>query len=245
MFEIGLQQYNEMVRYEPAMDELRALAAWLVAQDGERFLMDPGSVDYLFRLIKHYARAFAEDIENHLRVQPETVDLLFNGIRTVRLSLGINDADIEAAREDQIFKGAGFWEMRRFLGQFDDLVEAIAAGGYQQLICAGISGCVVGEYLGAKLEKLGQSIAVEHMVFRREKTIPVVGLMRPDFRLPGEKLLLVEDCVVEARTIRVVLETLRGISPELTCSLFAIELDSTPAVRAALGQFHHVYTFEE
>ena len=46
MLDINLSHYNEMLRYEPLMDELRALAVIIIGREQED----------LFNIIKYYSR---------------------------------------------------------------------------------------------------------------------------------------------------------------------------------------------
>ncbi len=89
------------------------------------------------------------------------------------------------AHEDQLYKGSGFWEMRWNLGQFPDIAEQVKEAGISHIICAGISGCVVGEYLG--LEMIGSDVPVDHMIFERVDRSPVMGVLPVNFELEGKQ----------------------------------------------------------
>ena len=250
MLEIDLYHYNEMVRYEPAMDELRALASWITEYKSRNYSREHFSTFKwerdLFAIIKHYSTLFAEDIENHGRVLPEQVDLLVNAVSTVRKILGISDEDVKRAHENQLYKGSGFWEMRRFLGQFGDMAEEIAQVKPDHIICAGISGCVLGEYLGLKLEReCGLAVPVDHMIFVRNGKLPVDGKLPAGFTPSGNQILLVEDAVQEFRTLEVMKTRLGQFFHRPQFFLFALEINQTEAVQKFLDQFTQVFTFEE
>ena len=56
-----------------------------------------------------------------------------------------SEEDINHAYENQLYKNSGFWELRRYLGQFVDITEDISTNPPDLIVCAGISGCVIGE----------------------------------------------------------------------------------------------------
>lgn len=238
-----------MLRYEPVMSELRAIALWITENGASLPRGAAASSSWqgdLFMLIKHYSRTFAEDIERVGSVEPPTVELLKNALFTLRRILGITDEDVAKAHEMQLYKGCGFWEMRRFLGQFSDIAEELAASPPDNIITAGISGCVVGEYLALKLEKeKGISIPVAHMVFARESIMPTAGVLPAAFELKGPAILLVKDAVQEARTLSVMMDTLKATRADTSFSLFALEIENNQTVNDLLPSFSKVYTFEE
>jgi len=175
MIEIDIRNYNEMLRYEPAMDRLRALALY-ITKDGREIpktISAQGSwQEDLFLLIKHFSRVFAEDIESSGRVTEDTVSRFTSAIATVEGNLGITETDIMEARRKQLYLGSGFWEMRRYLGQFGDVAEELIQSPPDAIISAGISGCIVAEYLGLKLEKSGTAPEIYHMIFSRDGVNP-------------------------------------------------------------------------
>ena len=129
MIEIRIENYNEMVRYEPVMNELRAIALWITENGPGLPRGMSASFSWegdMFMLIKHYSRKFAEDIARVGSVEPPNVELLKNAMFTLRKILGITDEDVAKAYEMQLYKGSGFWEMRRFLGQFNDIAEELS-----------------------------------------------------------------------------------------------------------------------
>ena len=249
MIEIRIENDNEMVRYEPVMNELRAIALWITENGPGLPRGMSASFSWegdMFMLIKHYSRKFAEDIDRVGSVEPPSVELLKNAMFTLRRILGITDEDVAKAYEMQLYKGSGFWEMRRFLGQFNDIAEELSESPPDNIVTAGISGCVVGEYLALKLEKeKGLSIPVEHMVFAREGIMPSAGVLPVAFELKGPAILLVEDAVQEARTLSVMMDTLRAVRGDTSFSLFALEIEDNQAVNELLSGFSKVYTFEE
>ena len=249
MIEIDLRNYNEMLRYEPAMDRLRALALW-ITQNGQeipRTISSRGSwQEDLFMLIKHFARVFAEDIEENSRVTDEIVSRFTGAIATVEKNLGITDEDIQEARQSQLYIGSGFWEMRKFLGQFGDVAEDFSTDPADHIISAGISGCVVAEYLGLKLEKgFGITPEIAHMIFSRDGAMPTTGFLPKDFCLKGKHILLVEDAVEESRTIGVMVETLLELDDSLRFDLYSLAIDNNGTTEAALRKMAKVYTFDE
>ncbi len=102
MLDINLSHYNEMLRYEPLMDELRALAVIIVGRE---------QAD-LFNIIKYYSRNFAEDIKANGRISDECLNRFKSAMFTITSRLNITAETINAAHEDQLYKGSGFWEMR-------------------------------------------------------------------------------------------------------------------------------------
>ena len=130
MLDINLSHYNEMLRYEPLMDELRALAVIIVGRE---------QAD-LFNIIKYYSRNFAEDIKANGRISDECLNRFKSAMFTITSRLNITPEMIGIAHEDQLYKGSGFWEMRWNLGQFPDIAEQVKDAGISHIICAGISG---------------------------------------------------------------------------------------------------------
>lgn len=249
MLEIDLRHYNEMVRYEPVMDRLRALVLWMTqnGQEIPRGISARGSwQEDLFMLIKHFSRVFAEDIEENGRVTGEIVGRFESAIVTVERNLGITGRDIQEARQRQLYLGSGFWEMRRFLGQFGDVAEELIPDPPDHIISAGISGCVVAEYLGLKLEKsFSVSPDIDHMIFSRAGVAPTAGFLPKDFFIKGRHILLVEDAVEESRTLGVMIETLIKFGDSLRFDLFSLAIDNNGKTEEALGKMTKIYTFEE
>ena len=244
--EIHLSNYNEMLRYEKDMDLLRALVLWITKFYGSRAipsLSDPR--EYVFDLIKMNSVRFAADIKDQGRILPETISLFHSSLVTVNFILGISREDILLASEKQRYVNSGFWEMRRVIGQFRDMANEVARNNVSQIITAGISGCVIGEYLGLFIQELGQTVPVDHMVFSRIGTDPSSGYLRKDFLVSGDQMLIVDDAVMEAVTLKVMVEYIRAVSPSAELSLMAVDID--PEVRSSgyLDQFVHLYLFEE
>src|SRR3989344_9250784 len=162
--------FGDRKQYEGEMDELRALAAWIVNADWTG--AQPLGTDwqeYLFSLIYRYSELFSRDIVARNVVSNQTLNLFQSALQTTKLNLGITESAVQTAHKDQIFESSGFWwEMRRFLGRFPEMAEEIAHDGVTQLVCAGISGCVIGEFLGRHLEAQGYPLAIDHMVFKRQ-----------------------------------------------------------------------------
>jgi hypothetical protein len=244
---IDLRNYNEMLRYESSMDELRAIALYIAESDPQQEIFEGiKSTEYLFVLIKYYCRLFAEDIFERGQVTDDKRDMLDSGLFTIKKALGITEEDIKHAHENQLYKNSGFWEMRRYLGLFVDIAEEVAKNPPDAIVCAGISGCVIGEYLGLVLEKkFNQNTPVFHMVFSREDKQPVAGLLPDSMGVGLSNALLVEDAVIESRTSRVMIETLSTISPAINYSLFALEIEQNQVGGDILSLMKNVYTFEE
>jgi hypothetical protein len=244
---IDLRNYNEMLRYESSVDELRAIALCIAESDPlQEIFKGIKSTEYLFVLIKYYCRLFAEDIYEKGHVTDEKRDLLDSGLFTIKKALGITQEDINHAHENQLYKNSGFWEMRRYLGQFIDIAEEVSINLPDMIVCAGISGCVIGEYLGLVLEeRFNLKIPVIHMVFSREEKEPNAGILPISTGREFFKVLLVEDAVIESRTTRVMMETLSKISPTLIYSLFALEIAQNQVKSDVLSKMENIYTFEE
>jgi adenine/guanine phosphoribosyltransferase-like PRPP-binding protein len=244
---ISLHHYNEMLRHESAMDELRAIALYIAHAPPDQLIFGHASSrDYLFTVIQYYCRGYAEDIYARGRITPEKQDHLHSGLFTIKQALKITDEDIAHAGENQLYKNSGFWEMRKFLGQFVDIAEEIAADPVDVIVCAGISGCVVGEYLGLVLEKrFNLPVPVEHMVFTRADKHPVQGILPSSFNPALSRVLLVEDAVVESRTTRVMVETLSACLASPVFRLFALEIERNQLDKDLLRGMEAIYTFEE
>jgi hypothetical protein len=232
MLDINLSHYNEMLRYEPLMDELRALACIIIGRDQQD----------LFNIIKYFSRNIAEDIRKNGRISEECLNLFKSAMFTIVSRLNITQEMIMEAHEDQLYKGSGFWEMRWNLGQFPDIADQVREAGISHMICAGISGCVVGEYLA--LEMKDGEIPVDHMIFERNNRTPVRGMLPADFQLEGKKILLVEDAVQEARTLGVMMNTLNGMADGLAFSLFTLDIEDNDETRLGLRPIRKIYLFE-
>lgn len=246
MAEIHLSNYNEMVRYERDMDLLRALALWITAFDGARSIPSlPNPREYVFGLIKMYSEKFAVDIKDEGRILPETISLFHSALATVCLILGISSEDILLAGEKQRYVNSGFWEMRRVIGQFRDMAQEVVKNDVSLIVTAGISGCVIGEYLGLFVRDLGRIIPVDHMVFSRIGTDPHEGFLRENFSVSGDRVLIVDDAVMEAITLKVMVEKIRAIFSLVELSLLAVDIDPEIMSSGYLTQFSHLYLFEE
>ncbi len=247
MLEINLSHYNEMLRYERDMDELRALALWITRCDQDLSIPGlPKPREYVFDLIQHYSQMFAQDIRRHSRIAPDSIDLFHSSLYSIELLLGITPADIETASQQQLYRNSGFWEMRRFIGQFGDVAEAAVQDQVTDILCAAISGCIIGEYLGLLVSELThQTVPVNHMVFARSGALPVEGLLPERFRLSGEHVLMVDDALMETRTAAVMIRKIREISPSVEISILTVDIDPDTRYSDFMKQFGHVYLFDE
>lgn len=232
MLDINLSHYNEMLRYEPLMDELRALAVIIIGREQQD----------LFNIIKYYSCNIAEDIKAHGTITDACLNRFKSAMFTISSRLNITPEMISSAHEDQLYKGSGFWEMRWNLGQFADIASQVKNAGISHIICAGISGCVVGEYLGLELK--GSEIPIDHMIFERRDRSPIRGMLPRDFQLEGNNILLIEDAVQEARTLGVMMNTLNGLRSDLEFSLFALDIEDNDETRLALQLISRKFLFE-
>ena len=247
MLEINLNHYNEMLRYERDMDELRALAQWITRCDPN--LSIPGLAkprEYVFDLIQHYSKKFAADILQQGHIAPDSIDLFHSSLFSIKLILGITPQDIEEASQQQLYRNSGFWEMRRFIGQFGDAAEAVVKDGITHIIAAATSGCIIGEYLGILMDKTyHQPTPVDHMVFVRNGALPIAGLLREQFRINGRHVLIADDAVMETRTAAVMLKKLQEMNPTAEVSILTVDIDPETKYSEFMHQFTHVYTFDE
>ncbi len=236
-----------MLRYERDMDELRALALWITRYDYKRSIPGlPKPREYVFDLIQHYTLKFAQDIRQHASISPESIDLFHSSLYSIKLLLGIKPEDIETASQQQLYRNSGFWEMRRFIGQFRDMAEAAVQNGITDIISAAVSGCIIAEYLGLLMSDLTQQpVPVNHMVFSRSGAVPVEGLLPEQFSLCGKRVLLVDDALMESRTAVVMLKKLREIDAEAEISILTVDIDPDTRRSAFMEQFQHVYLFDE
>jgi len=247
MLEINLNHYNEMLRYERDMDELRALAMWIARYDGSLSIPGlPKPREYVFDLIQHYSEKFARDIHRQTSISPESLDLFHSSLYSIKLLLGISPQDIAYAGQQQLYRNSGFWEMRRFIGQFGDVAEAALNDGVTHIVSAAISGCIIAEYLGLLLaEKFQHPIPVSHMVFARSGPLPVEGCLPETFELCGRHVLIADDAVIETRTAVVMVNKLREIDPGVEISILTVDIEPETKYSSYMDQFSHVYTFDE
>lgn len=247
MHEINLGIYNEMLRYERDMDKLRALALWITTYDHQRVI--PGLLnprEYVFTLIKHYSEKFAEDILEVGHISASTIDLFHSSLFSINKLLGITEEDIQRASELQRYRNSGFWEMRRVIGQFSDVAEAVVEDGITHIVTAAVSGCIIGEYLGKILErKFNKTYHVDHMVFARQGINPVKGILPENLILHGDHILIVDDAVMETRTALVMLEAIQEMAPHGKVSLLTVDIDPDTRQSGFLDRFYRVYMFEE
>jgi hypothetical protein len=247
MLEINLNHYNEMLRYERDMDELRALALWITRCDPN--LTIPGLAkprEYVFDLIQHYSKKFAADIKHQSIISPDSIDLFHSSLFSVKLILGITPQDLEAASQQQLYRNSGFWEMRRFIGQFGDVAEAAVKDGVTHIVSAATSGCIIGEYLGLLMdEQYHRPVPVDHMVFLRSGAMPIAGQLRQQFQISGDHVLIADDAVMETRTAAVMLAKLREINPSAAISIMTVDIDPETKYSEFMRQFAHVYLFDE
>ncbi|OGM75449.1 hypothetical protein A2382_04100 [Candidatus Woesebacteria bacterium RIFOXYB1_FULL_38_16] len=228
---------NENIRLESAMDEFRALALWMVNNEKN---------GYLFELIKKHSLQFAVDIYEQGRVNDKSVDLLFAQMSSVKRAFGIGYQDVQTAKQKQLFIGAGFWEMRRFIGQMSDAVQLIYEKKPTHIVCAGLSGCVLGEYLGVGLQReYGYELLVDHMIFERDGKLPIGGQLKEGFELVGKNILIVEDAVDEARTLGIMTRVLSGLRGDLTYHLFSLQIENNNQVQQVLEGMESVICFSE
>ena len=134
----------------------------------------PQPREYVFDLIQHYSQKFAYDIHEHTKIAPESIDLFHSSLYSIKLLLGITPQDIENASQQQLYRNSGFWEMRRFIGQFGDVAEAAVQDGVTDIVSAATSGCIIGEYLG-----LLMSEQVHHPVPGPSHGVLAVGRRSP------------------------------------------------------------------
>lgn len=247
MLEINLNHYNEMLRYERDMDELRALALWITRFDQKLSIPSlPKPREYVFDLIQHYSEKFARDIRQHTRISPKSLDLFHSSLYSIKLLLGITPEDIETASQQQLYRNSGFWEMRRFIGQFGDVAEEAVQDGVTDIVSAATSGCIIGEYLALLMSDLTQQpVPVSHMVFLRSGALPIGGILPERFRLTGNHVLIADDALMETRTAAVMLRELRKIRPEVEISILAVDIDPDTKYSEFMRQFAHVYLFDE
>jgi hypothetical protein len=246
MFEISLNHYNEMLRYERDMDELRALALWITRCDPG--LTIPGLAnprEYVFDLIQHYSEKFARDIYAGGSIAPESIDLFHSSLYSIKLLLGISPQDVALAGERQLYRNSGFWEMRRFIGQFGDVAEAAAQDGVTDILAAATSGCIIGEYLGLLMSENQHPVPVNHMVFVRSGALPVDGLLPERFRLSGGHVLIADDAVMETRTAAVMIQKIKALDPHVAISILTVDIDPDTKYSPFMRQFAHVYQFDE
>lgn len=247
MLEINLNNYNEMLRYEKDMDLLRALALWITNHDSSYGLLGlPKPREYVFEIIKKYSQEFAVDIDSHTGISSDTLSRFHSALFSLNRLLGITDEDVSLANEQQRYKNSGFWEMRRVIGQFGDVAECAKNDGVSHIITAAVSGCIVGEYLALQFDKIhNYQIPVDHMVFSRDGSEPIGGMLPESFELSGNHILLVDDAVMETFTSRVMVREMRKLKPDLQISLMTIDIDPDTKSSGYLDQFTRVYTFEE
>jgi adenine/guanine phosphoribosyltransferase-like PRPP-binding protein len=246
MLEIDIRNYNEMLRYEKDMDALRTLV-FKVLQPGNNLEVRgyKSAKEYILTLIKFYTRQFAEDIYDRGSIQKETISRFHSGLYTTNQLLGITETDVKKASAMQLYHNSGFWEMRRYLGQFKDLAEDLKKDKINQIVCIGISGCVVGEYVGLVLEKIGEEIPVDHMIMERDSdAMPTVGHLSDAFTLSGNKVLIVDDALLEARTLPVAIRSLEKFDHNIRPDLFVVDIE--PLVDLShLPYQPKIYLFEE
>lgn len=242
-----LNKFNEMLIYERDMDQLRALALWITQYDGNPpipSLYNP--TNYVFGLIKYYSNVFASEIMENNSIPAHAISRFHSALASINTLLGITQEDIVEAGQMQRYRNSGFWEMRRFIGQFGDVAESVVTDGVNHIIPAAVSGCIVGEYLGLKISEIyNRSVPIDHMVFARRGIEPTSGHLSDDTFLIGNHILLVDDAVMETVTGNVMLETIRAINPSAIISLMAIEISPEAKSSGFLNQFSHVYTFDE
>ncbi|OGD79466.1 hypothetical protein A2368_03425 [Candidatus Collierbacteria bacterium RIFOXYB1_FULL_49_13] len=238
MLEIGLHVANEMMLYEGSIDELRALAIFLSENN------TPG-YQHLFDFIKLHSSHYARDIHEHSKVLPETVAQLNQEAQKVRATLGLTQNHVRDAHRRQLCARGGFWEMRHYFGLLPGVIDDIAQNQPDHIVCATLSGSVLGEYISQDLKmRHGLQIPVDHIVYKRQDSLPIQGQVPLNFSPGGDNILIVEDVVQEPFTTRTTLDVLRQFRPTITLSLFALEIDPAPLAQEALVYYNTVFTFE-
>lgn len=242
-----MNNYNEMVRYERDMDQLRALALWISLYEGNPQIPSlPRPREYVFELIKFYSQDFASEIMKSGSISSDTVSRFHSSLFSINNLLGITQEDIARAGEQQRYRNSGFWEMRRVIGQFGDVAEAACRDGVTHIITAAVSGCIIGEYLGQIMfEECQYPVPVDHMVFAREGIQPIRGYLSDNLALSGGHILITDDAVMETYTSRVMIEKIIEMSPSAKISLMTIDIDPDTKESGFLDRFAHVYTFDE
>lgn len=244
--EIYLGHYNEMVRYEKDMDQLRALALWITRYNGNPIPSLPKPKKYVFDLIKFYSLDFADEIFETCTISPDTIGRFHSSLVSINRTLGITQEDVVKAGELQRYRNSGFWEMRRVIGQFGDIAERAIEDKVTHIVTAAVSGCIIGEYLGIVMDrKFQHPLPVSHMIFAREGPEPVSGYLPEDVSLSGSHFLIVDDAVMETYTSRVMVERIRKINPQSKISLMTVDIDLDTKQSEYLNQFANVYTFDE
>ncbi|HCX25915.1 MAG: hypothetical protein UX08_C0012G0031 [Candidatus Collierbacteria bacterium GW2011_GWB1_45_35] len=245
--EIFLSNYNEMLRYERDMDQLRALALWITLYKRDPPISSlPQPTEYVFELIKFYSQDFASEIVDNGHISSDALGRFHSSLFSVNNILGITQEDITRASEQQRYRNSGFWEMRRVIGQFGDVAEAAIKDRVTHIITAAVSGCIIGEYLGLIMSKKFQHpLPVDHMVFSRSGIQPVNGYLPENLSLSGEHILIADDAVMETYTSRVMIAKIKEMNPQAIISLMTIDIDPDTKKSGYLDQFAHVYTFDE
>ena len=82
------------------------------------------------------------------------------------------------------------------------------------------------------------------MIFERSNKFPVKGMLPRDFVLEGNKILLIEDAVQEARTLGVMMNALNGMRANIEFSLFPLDIEDNEETRLALKLIHQIFKFE-
>jgi len=245
--EIFLSNYNEMLRYERDMDQLRALALWITLYEGDPPIPSlPRPREYVFELIKFYAQDFAFEIMKNGSISLDTVSRFHSSLFSINNLLGTTQADIVRASEQQRYRNSGFWEMRRVIGQFGDVAEAASRDKVTHIITAAVSGCIIGEYLAQMMSREFQyPVPVDHMVFARSGIQPVRGYLPDHLSLSGGHILIADDAIMETYTSRVMIAKIIEMNPQAAISLMTIDIDPKTKESGYLDQFAHVYTFDE
>ena len=245
MLDINIQHYNEMLRYERDMDYLRALSQWTVKSG--KGVEIPGykdPVEYVFNIVGFYSREFAADILEQGQVSPQTTGRMKSGLDTLLSLLGITEKDLDIARDNQLYKNSGFWEMRRFLGPMRGLVEDLKKDRITNIVSVAVSGCVIASYIGLLLERMDYPVAVDHMLLARQGPVPVLGLLSKNVVF-GSRILIVDDAIWEARTLPVVVARLRAASQDADLRLFVLDTDPRVDIMKLLPDISTEYKLEE
>jgi hypoxanthine-guanine phosphoribosyltransferase len=71
-----------------------------------------------------------------------------------------------------------------------------------------------------------------------------MGVLPVNFELEGNRILLIEDAVQEARTLGVMMSTLNAMQPGLEFSLFALDIEDNEETRLGLQPVKKIFKFE-
>lgn len=231
-----------MLRYEQDMDKMRALVPPILEGMCLSNYTSCQTQEHIFLFIQHFMHVFAQDIRRYNSISSETLDRFRSAVYSLQQLFGIGEKELQDAHDMQLYTTSGFWEMRRFLGQFPEFAEQACEDGVDTLLGIGMSGCIIAEMLGIEMAVLKPDVQVGHIVFARDaKGIPNRGIISPNISWSdASHILFVDDAVLTATTIQVSLSSLPS-EKQSSCSFFALEHAKTSEVNQALSYFVHVY----